>query len=78
MRSILKTTLIAAVGAGILAAAPAFAKTTHHKHPAARAEATGFETANPYEPPMSLPTPNDPNWQTKLDYLKDPAIHRGN
>ncbi len=69
MRALIKTALVAAVGAALVAASPALAASKGKRATDARAQGGQVFL---YEPADSS------QWQIQLEYLKDAPAHNGN
>lgn len=71
MRSFIKTALIAAVGAAVVTASPAFAAKAKRDW-----RAVGFQESFTYAPSGTTVAPGTS--QITAEYLKDGPIHNGN
>jgi hypothetical protein len=80
MRSLIKTTLVAAVGAAVVVASPAFAaKAKQDRRVGQSYQGAVYGYAPGYGVQNPAPFWNDPGaGQIVLEYLKDAPIHNGN
>jgi hypothetical protein len=69
MRSLIKTVLVAAIGAAVVTASPAFA---------AKAKRAQVQPVYGQEYSVAAPQWNSGDWQIRAEYLKDAPIHNGN